>query len=239
MTAVSAAIAAAVGVAVEAAERLTGHDIWLDQRLLDWKLYADLRLLDGCVRSRPAVPSSRHSPLRASGRDPGCSHLPLGESRHGPGSYPRPRPVPDKIVYPLDADLRLQLHRARESRDPSAVAAAQLDLSIREHPLFDSLVVMLRTGEVEIEEPRRMAATAKAALLAADDFAPKKSPRARARAVAELIVHDLAVTEDQHRETTRRALLLARACLPPRGRRLPPEQQHRPASLRLPAVDVV
>jgi hypothetical protein len=125
----------------------------------------------------------------------------------------------EPVTYPIDAALHEAHRKALASRVPAAIAAAQLDLAIREHRLFGALVAMLRTSHIRIEEPRRMSVTAKVALMASPGFAPKKSPLARSRALAMLIVHDLDVPADQLDSTVRQVLLLARECLPSQGRR--------------------
>lgn len=127
-------------------------------------------------------------------------------------------PAPE--TFPIDAALYEALREARATRDPSALAVAHLDLAIRGHRLFGSLVTMLRTGHVRIEEPRRMAATAKAALMSEPDFAPAQSPLSRARALASLIVDDLDVVPAEHDAITRQALVLASDCLPRAARRV-------------------
>lgn len=123
-------------------------------------------------------------------------------------------PVADE-TYPIDDALQDALRDAED--DQAATSAALLDLAIRWHRLFGSLVAMLRTGHVRIEEPRRMSVTAKAALLGQD--APAKSPLARSCALARLIVHDLDVPDGELDVAARRALLLARECLPRAPRR--------------------
>lgn len=123
-------------------------------------------------------------------------------------------------TYPIDAALHEAIREARAADDPSAIAAAHLDLAIREHRLFGSLVTMLRTGHVRIEEPRRMAATAKAALMCTPDFAPAQSALSRAHALASLIVDDLDVVAVEHNAITRQALVLASDCLPRAARRV-------------------
>lgn len=123
-------------------------------------------------------------------------------------------------TYPIDDALREAIREARATGDPVALAAAHLDLAIRGHRLFDSLVTMLRTGRVRIEEPRRMAATAKAALMCTPDFAPAQPALSRAHALASLIVDDLDVAAAEHAAFTRQTLVLASDCLPRTAKRV-------------------
>lgn len=129
-------------------------------------------------------------------------------------------PDPAQRVYLIDAALRAALRAALIHRheDPTAVAAAQLDLEIRQHPLFESLVDMLRTGRIRVEEPRRMSATAKAALLGDPDVTPPDTGLGRARGYAGRIVTALGVPEEEQDVAARRAVLLARECLQPERR---------------------
>lgn len=127
---------------------------------------------------------------------------------------------PAAKMYSIDAALHEAICEARASNDSLALAAAYLDLAIRGHRLFDSLVTMLRIGRVRIEEPRRMAATAKAALMSAPDFAPAQPALSRAHSLASLIVDDLDVADTEHDAITRQALVLASDCLPRAARRV-------------------
>lgn len=121
---------------------------------------------------------------------------------------------PAPATYPIDPALREAHRKALLSHDPADVADAQLVMKIRDHRYFDSLVTMLRISRIRIEEPRRMAVTAKVALLHSAEFAPPQSELARARGLAALIVDDLGVADGDHDAVVRQVLLLAHECLP-------------------------
>lgn len=122
--------------------------------------------------------------------------------------------------YPIEVALQVALREAKG--DQAATSAALLDIAIVRDHRFGSLVAMMRTDRIRVEEPRRMSVTAKAALLSQigeDDVLPGV---ARSVALARRIVDDLDVPAAERDEVTRRAVLLARECLPRE-----PRQRHR------------